>query len=65
MTDTTTKSETSRSFWVGRSGLIVPALLVALGIFLVYGTITMEFRRPRRPPGRRCSPPSWREAASS
>ncbi|OZF55713.1 hypothetical protein CH293_05095 [Rhodococcus sp. 14-2470-1b] len=49
--DTTTKSEASRSFWVGRSGLIVPALLVALGIFLVYGTITMDVPATATSPG--------------
>ena len=48
---TTTTTETSRSFWTGRSGLIVPTLLVALGVFLVYGTVTMEVPATATSPG--------------
>ena len=53
MTTTTTDTDTgtSRSFWTGRSGLIVPALLVALGAFLVYGTITMNVPPTATSPG--------------
>lgn len=38
-------------FWTGRSGLVVPALLVALGLFLAYGTITMEVPATATSPG--------------
>ncbi|AUS77339.1 tripartite tricarboxylate transporter TctB family protein [Actinoalloteichus sp. AHMU CJ021] len=31
-----------RSFWTGRSGLVVAAFLLGLAIFLTYGTLTME-----------------------
>ena len=31
-----------RSRWAGASALIVPALLVALGVFLIYGIVDME-----------------------
>lgn len=39
------------SFWTGRSGLVVPALLVALGVFLVYGTVTMTVPETATSPG--------------
>ena len=39
------------SFWTGRSGLVVPALLVALGLFLVYGTVTMTVPETATSPG--------------
>ncbi|MGF0312163.1 tripartite tricarboxylate transporter TctB family protein [Rhodococcus sp. IEGM1428] len=50
-TTTTTDTGTSRSFWTGRSGLIVPVLLVALGLFLVYGTVTMQVPPTATSPG--------------
>ncbi|SNS36579.1 tripartite tricarboxylate transporter TctB family protein [Rhodococcoides kyotonense] len=46
-----TTTEVPRSFWTGRSGLIVPALLVALGVFLVYGTVTMDVPATATSPG--------------
>lgn len=30
------------SFWTGRSGLVIPAVLFALGVFLVYGNSVMD-----------------------
>ncbi|AYJ48415.1 tripartite tricarboxylate transporter TctB family protein [Rhodococcus sp. P1Y] len=52
-TDTPVAGTTSVpvSFWTGRSGLVVPALLVALGIFLVYGTVTMDVPPTATSPG--------------
>ncbi len=35
----------------GRSGLVVPVLLVALGLFLVYGTVTMKVPDTATSPG--------------
>lgn len=40
-----------RSFGDGRSGLVVAALLVVLGLFLVYGTVTMEVPDTATAPG--------------
>lgn len=33
---------TGQRFWAGKSALIMPALLVLLGIFLIYGILDME-----------------------
>lgn len=51
MTAVETTTDARRSFWTGRSGLVVPALLVALGLFLVYGTVTMEVPPTATSPG--------------
>ncbi|OAK54618.1 tripartite tricarboxylate transporter TctB family protein [Rhodococcus sp. Eu-32] len=51
MTAVETTTDVRRSFWTGRSGLVVPALLVALGLFLVYGTVTMEVPPTATSPG--------------
>ncbi|KZF06953.1 MAG: tripartite tricarboxylate transporter TctB family protein [Rhodococcus sp. (in: high G+C Gram-positive bacteria)] len=51
MSTTTEATEVPTTFWTGRSGLIVPALLVVLGIFLVYGTITMDVPATATSPG--------------
>lgn len=51
MTNATTDTSVSTNFWTGRSGLVVPALLVALGIFLVYGTVTMDVPETATSPG--------------
>lgn len=46
-----TTTQVRPSFWTGRSGLVVPALLVALGLFLVYGTVTMDVPDTATSPG--------------
>lgn len=33
---------TQHSFWTGRSGLVVPAIIAALGLFLIYGIYAMD-----------------------
>lgn len=37
-----TKAESGRRFWAGRSALIMPALLVVLGVFLIIGIQDMD-----------------------
>lgn len=34
--------ESRTGFWTGKSALVMPGLLVALGVFLIYGVIEME-----------------------
>ena len=42
---------TERTFFTGRSGLVVALLLVVLGLFLVYGTVTMTVPDTATSPG--------------
>lgn len=39
---TETKPTPPRYFWTGKSALVMPALLVGLGVFLIYGILTMD-----------------------
>ncbi|MFA5709463.1 tripartite tricarboxylate transporter TctB family protein [Mycolicibacterium sp.] len=39
---TRTESAPPRYFWTGKSALVMPGLLVALGLFLIYGISSME-----------------------
>lgn len=41
MTESTTGVQ-NESFWVGRSGLVIPGVLIAIGVFLIYGIIDMD-----------------------
>lgn len=43
--------DVDRGFLHGRSGLVVSGLLVALGLFLVYGTVTMDVPDTATSPG--------------
>lgn len=36
------RSDTPHGFWTGRSGLVVPAIMALLGLFLVYGIVEMD-----------------------
>ncbi|CAJ1582402.1 tripartite tricarboxylate transporter TctB family protein [[Mycobacterium] wendilense] len=40
--ETTSTPRAPRYFWTGKSALVMPALLVALGCFLVYGIASMD-----------------------
>ncbi len=35
-------TESKTGFWTGKSALVMPGLLIALGLFLVYGIVDME-----------------------
>ncbi|WP_369821378.1 hypothetical protein [Kocuria sp. CNJ-770] len=48
--------ETQKSWWSGRSGLVVPAVVAAFSTYLLVGTLTMEIPEARTSP----APPSTR-----
>lgn len=47
----THRVRTSDGFWRRRSGLVVPAVMLAMGIALIIGTITMTVPANTAPPG--------------
>ncbi|MFF7683214.1 tripartite tricarboxylate transporter TctB family protein [Microbacterium sp. NPDC007973] len=47
----THRVRTSDGFWRRRSGLVVPAVMLAIGIALIIGTITMTVPANTAPPG--------------
>lgn len=47
----THRVRTSHGFWRRRSGLVVPAVMLAMGVALIVGTITMTVPATAAPPG--------------